>query len=259
MARVAGLVVKKGTSEEGIYDSITERLDHVNTLLRNALTANERIDVELVDENIRRVLAQVEHDRANGAVRAMPSFRDDVPFHVKSILQHLDPEPDREGLDDTPDRVARMYLDELCSGHSVDVQGLFRTFENEGYDGMITLKDIPVVSLCEHHLVPFVGHAHIGYFPNGKIVGLSKVARVVNAYTRRLQIQERLTKQVCDAIAENLEPRGVMVVIEAEHLCMTIRGVQAPGTKTITSAVTGLFTKNNEGEKDEFLRLIGKE
>jgi len=182
-----------------------------------------------------------------------------VREEMKRILTHLDPQPDRKGLDDTPDRVARMYVDELCSGHDVDVPSLFRTFENEGYDGMILVKDVPLVSLCEHHLVPFVGHAHIGYFPNGKVVGLSKVARVVHAYARRLQIQERLTKQVCDAIEKNLEPRGAMVVIEAEHLCMTIRGVQAPGTKTITSAVTGLFNENNEGEKEEFLRLIGKE
>lgn len=152
-----------------------------------------------------------------------------------------------------------MYLDELCSGYDVDVPGLFRTFDNEDYDGMISVTKIPLVSLCEHHLVPFEGHAHVGYFPNGKVVGLSKIARVVQAYGRRLQIQERLTKQICDAMEENLGPRGVMVVVEAEHLCMTIRGVQAPGTKTITSAVTGMFKDNADGEKDEFLRLIGKE
>lgn len=181
-----------------------------------------------------------------------------IAASVREILEVI-PEGVRDGTDDTPTRVARMYLDELCSGHNVDIPSLFRTFENEGYDGMILVRDIPLVSLCEHHLVPFVGHAHVGYFPNGRVVGLSKVARVVQAFARRLQIQERLTKQVCHALTENLDPRGVMVVIEAEHLCMTIRGAQSPGTKTITSAVTGLFNSNDEGEKEEFLRLIGKE
>lgn len=187
------------------------------------------------------------------------THRDDVPFHVKSILEHLDPEPDREGLDDTPDRVARMYLDELCSGYHVNIAALMRTFPNENYQGMVIVQDIPMTSLCEHHLVPFEGHVHVGYFPNGRVVGLSKIPRVINAFARRLQVQERLTRQICDTLHEHLEPRGVMVVVEAEHLCMTIRGVQAPGTKTITSAVTGLFNENQEGEKEEFLRLIGKE
>jgi GTP cyclohydrolase I len=122
----------------------------------------------------------------------------------------------------------------------------------------VVVKDIPLVSLCEHHLVPFVGWAHVGYFPNGKVLGLSKVARVVNAYARRLQIQERLTKQVADTMEEWLHPRGVIVVVEAEHMCITIRGAQAPGTRAITSAVRGLFNSNEEGEKEEFLRLIGR-
>lgn len=182
-----------------------------------------------------------------------------VREEMKRILVHLDPTHPREGTDDTPDRVARMYVEELCSGYDVDVVRLLRTFPNEEYDGMVLVKDVPVVSLCEHHLVPFVGHAHVGYFPNGRVIGLSKIPRVVNAFARRLQIQERLTKQVCEMLEFNLSPRGVMVVIEAEHLCMTIRGAQAPGTKTITSAVTGLFNENKEGEKEEFLRLIGKE
>jgi len=163
----------------------------------------------------------------------------------------------RSGLDDTPQRVARMYLNELCSGYKVDVPSLFRTFDDEGYDGMVTVKDIPLVSLCEHHLVPFVGFAHVGYFPTDKVLGLSKVARVVNAYARRLQIQERLTRQIADAMVEWLNPRGVIVVLEAEHMCITIRGAQAPGTRAITSAVRGSF-KDDEGEKEEFLRLIGR-
>lgn len=181
-----------------------------------------------------------------------------IAGNVREILNVI-PGGTSEGTNDTPIRVARMYLEELCSGYSVNIPSLFRTFENEGYDGMVVVRSIPVVSLCEHHLVPFIGHAYVGYFPNGKIVGLSKVARVVQAYSRRLQTQERLTKEICDAIEENLGPRGVMVVVEAEHHCMTIRGAQAPGTTTVTSAVTGLFNENAEGEKEEFLRLTGKE
>jgi GTP cyclohydrolase I len=179
-----------------------------------------------------------------------------VGQEVERMLVHLDPTTPRSGTSDTPQRVAKMYIEELCSGYEVDVEGLFTTFGNEGYDGMIIVKDIPLVSLCEHHLVPFVGHAHVGYFPNGKVVGLSKIARVVSAYSRRLQIQERLTNQIAVAMEKNLTPRGVIVVLSAEHLCMTIRGVQAPGTKTITSAVKGLFNENKEQEKEEFLRLI---
>lgn len=201
--------------------------------------------------------------RSNQWAKTHENNRKEIVSSVEKILHVLEETPRggslREGLDDTPQRVANMYLDELCAGYHVDVPSLFRTFENEGYGGMVLVTGIPLTSLCEHHLVPFNGYAHVGYFPNGKVVGLSKVARVVNAYARRLQIQERLTKQICDAVHDNLEPRGVMVVVEAEHLCMTIRGVQAPGTKTITSAVTGLFNENKEGEKEEFLRLIGKE
>ncbi len=187
----------------------------------------------------------------------------EITTEVGKILRVLESYPRgvdlREGISDTPERVSRMFVEELCSGYEVDVEALLRTFPNDGYEGMVIVKDLPVTSLCEHHLVPFVGYAHIGYFPNGRVVGLSKIARVVNAYSRRLQIQERLTKQICDALEEHLNPRGVMVVVSAEHLCMTIRGVQAPGTKTITSAVTGLFNENQEGEKEEFLRLVGKE
>jgi len=180
-----------------------------------------------------------------------------IAGNIREILECI-PDGIREGTDDTPDRVARMYMDELFSGYGVDVSALFRTFDHEGYDGMIVVKDIPVVSLCEHHLVPFVGWAHVGYFPDGKVLGLSKIARVVNAYARRLQIQERLTKQVADTLVDGLDPRGVIVVIEAEHMCITIRGAQAPGTRAITSAVRGLFNTNQEGEKDEFFRLIGR-
>lgn len=180
-----------------------------------------------------------------------------IAAHVQGILQVI-PQGEREGTDDTPQRVAKMYMRELFAGYGTNVDELFRTFDNEGYEGMIVVKDVPLVSLCEHHLVPFVGWAHVGYFPNGCVLGLSKIARVINAYARRLQIQERLTKQVADALEEGLRPRGVIVVVEAEHMCITIRGAQAPGTKAITSAVRGAFNKNEDGEKEEFLRLIGR-
>ena len=181
----------------------------------------------------------------------------EVHQNVSRMLRHLDPTGPRSGTDDTPTRVAKMWLEELCSGYGMDIGALLKTFENDGaYDGMVIVKDVPLVSTCEHHLVPFTGVAHVGYFPGDKVVGLSKIKRLVDAFGRRLQIQERLTTQIADALEEHLDPRGVMVVLEAEHLCMTIRGVQAPGTKTITSAVRGLYNTNAEGEKEEFLRLI---
>lgn len=174
------------------------------------------------------------------------------------ILPHLDPTSPREGTSDTPERVAKMWVNELTSGYGVDIASLLRTFPADDYDGAVIVKDIPVTSTCEHHLVPFVGYAHVGYFPSDRVVGLSKIPRLVNAYAKRLQIQERLTGQIADALDEHLNPRGVIVVVSAEHLCMTIRGVQAPGTRTVTSAVRGMFKDNEDGEKEEFLRLIGR-
>lgn len=181
-----------------------------------------------------------------------------VEQEVERMLTHLDPTGPRQGTNDTPSRVAKMWINELCSGYEVDIPSLFKTFPAEGSSDMVIVKDIPLVSVCEHHLVSFIGHGHVGYLPGDEVIGLSKIARVINAYSRRLQIQERLTRQIADAFDKYLEPRGVMVVLECEHLCMTIRGVQAPGTTTITSAVRGLFNENKEGEKEEFLRLLGR-
>jgi GTP cyclohydrolase I len=181
--------------------------------------------------------------------------RNGIKHAVYDMLTLIEPDPDREGIEDTPRRVAKMYLDELTAGYAVNVSELFKTFPDEGFDGMLIEKDIPVRSLCEHHMVPIIGYAHVGYFPAGKIVGLSKLPRVVNAYAQRLQVQERLTEQVIEAIEEHLTPKGTIVVIEAEHLCMSMRGVQAPGTKTVTSAARGLFIEE-QGTKDEFLQLI---
>jgi GTP cyclohydrolase I len=177
---------------------------------------------------------------------------------MERIMVHLDPTGPRKGTQETPNRVARMYIEELCIGYDQDPDDVFKVFDSDGYKGMVIVKDIPVVSLCEHHLVPFTGKIHIGYFPNGHVAGLSKFKRLVDVYARRLQVQERLTKQIVSKTHEALEARGVFAVMECEHMCMTIRGVQAPGTTTITSAVTGLFNENKEGEKEEFLRLIGR-
>jgi GTP cyclohydrolase I len=161
---------------------------------------------------------------------------------VRELLGALGEDPEREGLVATPERVASMYR-ELLSGQFEDpARHLEVTFAAE-HDEMVMVRDIPFASLCEHHLIPFIGKAHVAYIPSddGRITGLSKIARLVDAYARRLQVQERLTTQIADSLDAALEPRGTLVVLEAEHLCMTMRGVRKPGALTITSAVRGLF------------------
>jgi len=161
---------------------------------------------------------------------------------VSEILAAIGEDPDRDGLLETPQRVARMYA-EVCGGlHEDPTEHLVTQFE-AGHQEMVIVKDIPIYSLCEHHLVPFFGVAHLGYIPNeeGRITGLSKLARLVDGFARRPQVQERLTSQCADALDDVLEPKGAIVVIEAEHLCMGMRGIRKPGSKTITSAVRGIF------------------
>ncbi len=175
---------------------------------------------------------------------------------VREILEAVGEDPDRDGLSRTPERVAAMY-DELLSGlQEPSIPHLSVTFAAE-HDEMVMVKDIPCASLCEHHLVPFLGHAHVGYIPNvkGQITGLSKLARLVDSLARRPQVQERLTTQIADAIDSALEPRGVIVVIEAEHLCMTMRGVRKPGARTLTSAVRGAL-KDSAVTRAEAMSLI---
>ena len=161
---------------------------------------------------------------------------------VREILVAIGEDPDRDGLLDTPDRVARMYA-EVCGGLHIDPSQHLRKRFDVDHDEMVMVRDIPLYSLCEHHLLPFVGKAHCAYIPeeNGRITGLSKIARMVDGYANRPQLQERLTQQIAGAIAEMLEPQGVLVVIEAEHLCMSMRGVRKPGATTVTSAVHGIF------------------
>jgi len=175
---------------------------------------------------------------------------------VKQILEAVGEDPDRVDLKETPARVGRMYA-ELFSGLGKDPGAQIDVMFESEYDELIGIRDIPLYSMCEHHLLPFIGKAHIAYIPNkkGQITGLSKLARVVDVAARRPQVQERLTVQIADALESRLDPRGVMVVLEAEHLCMTMRGVQKPGSVTVTSAVRGLI-RENVATRQEALRLL---
>jgi len=170
------------------------------------------------------------------------------------ILHGLNVEFPNGSLDETPARAAKAFC-EMTSGYSVDVAGLFKTFDGEGYDEMVLVREIPFSSLCEHHLLPFTGRAAIAYIPSGKIVGLSKLARLVDAFARRLQVQERLANQIADAMVEYLDPTGVAVVLEAEHLCMSIRGARIPGAITTTSALRGAIFEKPEA-RAELLSLL---
>jgi len=160
-----------------------------------------------------------------------------------------------EGMKETPTRVIRMFK-EMTRGYKEDVSGLFKVFEEPDANEMVIVKDIEFVSLCEHHLVMFEGKATIGYIPNGRVIGLSKIARVVYAFARRFQLQERMTKQIADTLIENLKPLGVGVIIEARHLCMSGRGAKAKNASTVTSAMRGIFLED-EKTRAEFLRLSG--
>lgn len=176
---------------------------------------------------------------------------------VREILAAIGEDPTRDGLLDTPARVARMYAEIFAGLHDTPDRHLKTTFEAE-HDEMVMVRDIPIYSACEHHLIPFIGTAHIAYIPNdnGRITGLSKLARLADVYARRPQVQERLTVQIADALDRVLEPKGVLVVVEAEHLCMSMRGVRKPGSTTITSAVRGLF-RTNTATRFEAMRFIG--
>ncbi len=176
---------------------------------------------------------------------------------VRTLLRWAGDDPEREGLLDTPARVVRSYR-ELFAGYGVDPTALLeRTFEEvEGYDEIILLRDIRLESYCEHHMVPIIGRAHVGYLPNRRVVGISKLARVVDAFSKRLQIQEKLTVQIANAINSVLQPKGVAVVIEASHQCMTTRGVHKPGVGMVTSTMLGAF-RSNPDTRRELLSMIG--
>ena len=174
---------------------------------------------------------------------------------VRTLIQWAGDDPDREGLTETPKRVARAYRELFAGYDSNPLDYMERTFEEVGgYDELVVLRDIPVVSFCEHHMLPVLGRAHVGYLPTSRVVGISKLARVVHGFARRLQIQEKLTADIAGAIDQVLKPKGVGVVIEAEHSCMTLRGVNTPGASLTTSHLTGVI-RDDARTRGEFLRL----
>lgn len=180
--------------------------------------------------------------------------REQIEYHVREILKLIGEDVEREGLLDTPARVTRMY-EEIFAGYDVDPRDVLGVTFEENHEELVIVKDIVYYSQCEHHMAPFFGKVHIGYIPSGRIAGLSKLARLVEAVTRRLQVQERITSQIADIMEEVLKPQGVMVVVEGEHLCMCARGVKKPGSKTVTSAVRGSF-RTDAASRAEFLSLI---
>ncbi len=173
---------------------------------------------------------------------------------VRMILEAIGEDPDREGLRDTPKRVAKMYSD-LFQGLYEDPRDHLTVLFDEQHDEMVLVKDVPFYSMCEHHLLPFHGKAHVAYLPRGKVVGLSKIIRVVEAFARRPQVQERLTSQIADLLMEELDAHGVAAVVEASHTCMTMRGVKKPGSNVVTSAMRGIF-KTSEASRSEFMSLV---
>ncbi|MGY1747209.1 GTP cyclohydrolase I FolE [Blastococcus sp. SYSU D00695] len=194
------------------------------------------------EDEVRPVPGSVDRARAEAAVR--------------ELLIAVGEDPDRPGLQETPARVARAYA-ETFAGLGQDPDEVLSAVFDEGHDELVLVKDIPMYSTCEHHLVPFHGVAHVGYIPgeDGKVTGLSKLARLVDVYARRPQVQERMTRQIADALHEVLKPRGVIVVIEAEHLCMGMRGIRKPGSSTVTSAVRGIF-RDSAATRAEAMSLV---
>ncbi len=198
-------------------------------------------------------------DEAGKVTPARPRpTRDQAERAVRTLIEFVGENPDREGLQDTPKRVVKSY-EELFSGYLYDPADILaRTFEEvEEYDEIVLLRDVRFESFCEHHMLPIIGTAHVAYFPNDRVVGISKLARVIDAYAKRMQIQERLTAQIAQAIETVLEPRGVAVVIESEHHCMSTRGVHKPGVGMITTRMLGCF-KEDPDRRREFYQLIGK-
>lgn len=189
----------------------------------------------------------------------MPVDRPRAEAAIRELLLAIGEDPSRDGLLDTPARVARMY-EEIAGGNDVDPSTHLQVTFEAHHDEMVMVKDIPVYSLCEHHMVPWFGNAHVAYIPNddGRITGLSKLARLCDGFAQRLQVQERFTTQVANAIADTLQPKGVMVVVEAEHLCMSMRGVKKPGSRTVTSAVHGLFRDDERTRAEAMMILFGR-
>lgn len=213
---------------------------------------------EVKEPNIGGLSGEVDEDeQAARLIASSSSEKVDLPRierAVREILLAVGEDPDREGLRETPARVARMYA-ELFSGLHEDPRLHLRKFFTEKYDEVVLVRDISFNSMCEHHMMPFMGKAHIGYLPNGRVVGLSKLARVVESVARRPQVQERMTETIADYLVEELDVKGVAVVIEAVHSCMTVRGVRKPGSMCLTSAMRGTF-RSNSSSRAEIMTLI---
>jgi GTP cyclohydrolase I len=220
------------------------------------------MDGQLPDR-VRALVDEIEREVGEGAIgegdlEGVGAPVGSVEEAVRQILVEIGEDPDREGLAGTPGRVRRMYR-ELTAGYHVDPERLVNgAIFDVDYSEMVVVKDIPFYSLCEHHLLPFFGQAHVAYIPDGRVIGLSKIPRIVEMYARRLQVQERLTKQVADFLMQRLKPRGVGVVIEASHLCAVMRGVRKPGTIMTTSHVLGLF-RSADRTRAEFLAHIDRQ
>jgi len=203
-------------------------------------------------------LSIIARDHREGVMVSSRPSRNEVEHAVRTLIRWAGDDPEREGLLDTPDRVARSY-EEFFAGYWQDPEAILRTTfeETEGYDEMVVLRDIDYESHCEHHMVPIIGRAHVAYLPDNRVVGISKLARVVEAYAKRLQIQEKMTAQIANTIDRILAPKGVAVVIEGNHECMSTRGVHRPGVTMVTSTMIGAF-RDDPSTRREFLAFIGK-
>jgi GTP cyclohydrolase I len=216
-------------------------------------------DINVGAQAANGTVAHTVNGAVNGAVARSGVDLPRAAAAVRELLIAIGENPDRDGLRDTPDRVARAY-DEIFGGLFVDPDEVLETTFDAGHDELVLVKDIPLYSVCEHHLLPWHGSAAVGYIPgaDGRITGLSKLARLVDMYARRPQVQERLTSQVADAIMSRLDPRGVIVVVEAEHLCMAMRGVRKPGSMTVTSAVRGMFQTDPRTRAEAMSLVLGR-